>query len=83
MTGSGYKNDPTVLSRDVLVGMLGDGTSSMVELTLEGGREYFIAAACDEDCHDLDLRIFAPGQTSVLVEDTKDDDYPMNHFPRR
>ncbi len=80
VTSNGFRNDPSVLSRDIVVGMLANGTTSMVELTLEGGAMYFIAAACDEDCEDMDLRIFAPGKTTVLAEDTKDDDYPMINF---
>lgn len=80
VTSNGFRNDPSVLSRDVLVGMLANGTSSMVELTLVQGGRYFIAAACDQDCEDMDLRIFAPGKTTALAEDTKDDDYPMITF---
>lgn len=80
VTNAGFKNDPSVFSRDVMVGMLSGGTSAFVELSLTGGTRYFIAAACDQDCSDMDLRLFSADSTTPVAEDTKDDDYPMVNF---
>ena len=77
---SGFKDDPTVFARDVMVGMLANGTSSFVEINLTSGATYFIAAACDQDCEDMDLRLFSPESTTPLKQDTGDDDYPMITF---
>ena len=80
VTNNGFKSDPTVFSRDVVVGMLANGTTSFVELNLVAGARYFVAAACDEDCDDMDLRVFAPGTTTALAQDVGEDDYPMINF---
>jgi len=80
VTSNGFRSDSTVFSRDVVVGMLANGTTSFVELNLVAGGQYFIAAACDEDCEDMDLRVFAPGSTTALAQDVGEDDYPMINF---
>jgi hypothetical protein len=77
VTSNGFRPEPAVFSRDAIVGMLKGGTSSVMEINLQQGVNYFIAAACDEDCSDLDLRLYSPDSTTPLAEDTKDDDYPM------
>ncbi|HEX2187610.1 MAG TPA: hypothetical protein VHG51_01870 [Longimicrobiaceae bacterium] len=80
VTGNGFRADPGVFSRDVVVGALAKGTSSFQEINLQAGASYFIAAACDEDCSDMDLRLFASDSDEALAEDTKEDDYPMITF---
>lgn len=77
---NGFKDDPGVFARDVMVGMLANATTSFVEVSLTGGATYFIAAACDQDCSDMDLRIFSPESATPLKEDVGDDDYPMITF---
>ena len=59
---------------------LAKGATSMMEVPLVGGVNYFIAGACDEDCSDLDLRIFAADNTTPVAEDTAEDDAPMLNF---
>ena len=76
----GFRLEPSVFDRQAMVGALAKGASSMLEVTLVGGVSYFIAAACDEDCSDLDLRIFSADSTTPVAEDTKEDDYPMLTF---
>ena len=47
-------------------------------LTLEAGREYLIAGACDGDCRDMDLAILDPSGRRVIVDrDTGRDDLPL------
>jgi hypothetical protein len=80
VTSNGFRPEPSVFSRDAVVGMLKGGVSSVMEINLQQGVSYFIAGACDQDCSDLDLRLFAPGSSDVFAEDTQTDDYPMLTF---
>ncbi len=77
---SGFRAEPSVFDRDVVVGALGQGATSMLELNLVGGVNYFIPAVCDGDCSDMDLRIFSTDNTTAVAEDTADDDVPMLNF---
>jgi hypothetical protein len=77
---NGFRPEPAVFDRQAVVGALAKGATSMMEVTLVGGVNYFIAGACDEDCSDLDLRIFAADNTTPVAEDTADDDAPMLNF---
>jgi hypothetical protein len=71
----GFTADTGALGRPTLRGVLEHDTTVHFELTLEAGREYFIAARCDEGCVDLDARILAP-DFSPLAGDTLDNDVP-------
>lgn len=77
---SGFREEAGVFDRDVTVGMLADGTSGFLELHLREGVNYFVAAACDQDCSNLDLRLFSVESTTPVAEDNEDDDYPMLNF---
>jgi hypothetical protein len=79
-TQGGFRADPGVFDRQSVIGALGKGATSMMEVTLVGGASYFIAGACDEDCTDMDLRIFAADATTPVAEDTAEDDAPMLTF---
>lgn len=63
-----------------MIGALSQGATSMMELNLTAGAQYFIVGTCDDDCSDMDLRIYAPGNSRALKEDTSDDDAPMLAF---
>lgn len=76
----GFRPEPSVFDRDAVVGSLANGTTSMMELNLVAGVSYFIPAACDEDCSDLDLRLFSADGTTPVAEDTGEDDIPMLTF---
>jgi hypothetical protein len=76
----GFRLEPSVFDREAVVGALAKGATSMMEVTLVAGVSYFIAGACDEDCSDMDLRIFSADSSTPLAEDTKEDDYPMLTF---
>jgi len=71
----GFTADAGALGRPTFRGVLENDTTVHLELTLEAGREYFIAARCDEGCVDLDTRILAPDFSS-LADDTLDNDVP-------
>ncbi len=76
----GFRPDPTVFDRSAVVGMLASRSTSFLELNLVGGANYFIVAACDEDCSDLDLRLFPTTSRTAFVEDTGEDDNPVISF---
>ncbi len=76
----GFRSSPDVFDRDVIVGALAQGASSMMELNLVAGVQYVIGGACDEDCSDLDLRLYSSESTTALEKDQSDDDFPVLSF---
>jgi hypothetical protein len=60
------------------IGRLGDDEYIEHETVLRTGREYAIAAVCDEDCSDLDLELLRDG--SVVASDLEDDDIPLVRY---
>jgi len=56
--------------------LLGSGASDDYTFELKAGREYFIAAVCDQDCSDLDLKLFDEND-NVIEEDDQQDDAPI------
>ncbi|HEX7243534.1 MAG TPA: hypothetical protein VF263_24830 [Longimicrobiaceae bacterium] len=79
-TRQGFRSAPDVFDRNSIVGALAQGATSMLELSLVAGVEYRITGVCDEDCSDLDLRLFAPGSTQATEKDDSDDDVPILAF---
>lgn len=71
---NGYSAD-----RDPVYGQLADDASESLRIPLTGGRRYAIVGVCDEDCSDIDLRIYSPDGTK-LAEDIAVDDYPTVLF---
>lgn len=62
-----------------ITGTLNHGTQTGLSITLVGGGSYVVFAACDQDCTDIDLRLFAPdGQ--MIGEDIETDDRPVIIF---
>ena len=64
--------------RDVVV-PLEAGTEHRWSINLEGGRNYGIFGACDEDCSDVDLIVEGPNGQD-LGSDLLLDDYPIVGF---
>lgn len=64
--------------RDVVV-PLAAGTEHRWSINLEGGRNYGIFGACDEDCSDVDLIVEGP-DGGELGRDVLLDDYPIVGF---
>lgn len=56
--------------------LLGNRASDEYSFELKSGREYFIAAVCDQDCSDLDLKLFDEND-NVIAEDDLVDDAPI------
>ncbi len=59
-------------------GSLRNGYRSTRWIHLEAGTEYFISGRCDDDCPDLDLKLYSAG--SLVAADTDDDDRPLLSF---
>ena len=56
--------------------LLGNGASDDYTFELKAGREYFIASVCDQDCSDIDLKLFDEND-NVIAEDDLVDDAPI------
>lgn len=74
------QTDANVLSRNQVIGVLEDGATSYVEVMLEGGIEYFFAGVCDQDCSDLDLRLYLEDDFEEVASDVATDDVPLLSF---
>jgi hypothetical protein len=74
------RTDANVLSRNQLIGVLADEGTSYVEVLLQGGVEYFFAGACDQDCSDLDLRLYLAEDFEEVASDVETDDVPLLSF---
>ncbi|HUF50365.1 MAG TPA: hypothetical protein VMN60_05995 [Longimicrobiales bacterium] len=60
----------------VFTGSLAEGRSLTVNVPLDNAREYFFLGVCDNDCTDLDLKVYdTNGQ--LVDEDLELDDYPL------
>ena len=75
----GYRLQETIDPQG-LIGLLPNGGTVAVEITLRAGIQYFVSAVCDTDCEDLDLRVHAPGDEGPLAQDVEDDDVPLAVF---
>lgn len=65
-----------VCSHEPVTGDLADGASSTITMTLQGGANYMMVGACDEDCEDFDLFLYDPART-LLAENTEVTDWPF------
>jgi hypothetical protein len=65
------------------VGLLPQHGIVVLEMQLRAGIEYFVTGGCDADCHDLDLRAYAPGGRELLAQDVETDDVPILSFTAR
>jgi len=72
--GHGY-----VADREPMMGSLNAAANETMMVNLQGGVRYAIVGVCDEDCTDVDLRIWAPDNTK-LAEDILTDDTPVLEF---
>ncbi|MCS7031269.1 MAG: hypothetical protein NZL92_07050 [Gloeomargarita sp. SKYG116] len=71
------------LSHEPLTGLLSAGEFDLIQITLRAGIEYVIVAVCDQDCRDMDLRLY--DENGYLIdEDVALDDIPIvTVIPRR
>lgn len=78
LSDKGYR-----LTQEIKNGSLGDDQSDSFLLELVEGRSYALLGVCDEDCTDLDLRLFDDDGNEVDA-DVEADDYPVVEVrPRR
>ena len=70
----GYSAD-----RDPITGSLNSAANESMMVNLQGGTRYAIVGVCDNDCSDVDLRIWDPNGTK-LAEDIQTDDTPVLEF---
>ena len=60
-------------------GWLNEGQSEWLSIQLAAGTSYAIAATCDGDCTDLDLKVYNPFNR-LVVRDTSTDDVPVVYY---
>jgi hypothetical protein len=70
----GYSAD-----RDPVTGSLNGGASESRMINLTGGTRYAVVGVCDNDCTDVDLRIWDPSGTK-LAEDLQLNKTPILEF---
>lgn len=56
--------------------LLGNQASDNYTFQLKSGSDYFIAAVCDQDCSDIDLKLFDENE-NLVAEDTTEDGAPI------
>lgn len=71
----GLANNYT-LTHNPYVDSLGDGGSDSLTLNLQAGTSYAIVGVCDEDCGDIDLRLY-DAKGNFIDSDTSSDDNPV------
>src|SRR4051794_23351487 len=64
------------MTHQIYTGSLRNHTSEFVTLQLDIGTQYQIMGACDADCSDMDLTIYAPNGNEVDT-DVEMDDFPI------
>lgn len=65
-----------VASHRPFFGWLNDGASTEIQYNLETGVRYFFGGVCDNDCSDLDLKLY-DGNHRMIAQDTSADDTPL------
>lgn len=64
------------MSRDVYDGKLNADGIEDLTIMLRPGTSYAFMGVCDEDCHDIDLRLYDPDGDEV-ASDVRSDDWPI------
>jgi hypothetical protein len=70
-------------THDTYIGSLRTGGTSNHSVQLNGGTSYSLIGVCDNDCSDLDLRLFDPSGREVASDVLTDDTPVVNVTPRR
>lgn len=63
------------LTHDPFVDRLSSNQSDYVTINLHRGVNYAFVGVCDQDCQDIDLRLYDEGG-NLIDSDTGNDDYP-------
>lgn len=69
----------TRLAAGPVFGSLNDNDTDSHEMTVVGGTNYVIFGACDNDCRDVDIKIFDT-RGNLLMQDVLVDDQPAVLF---
>lgn len=64
------------LSHDPYINSLRANSTNHLRLNLRSGKSYAVVGVCDEDCSDIDLKIYDDNQ-NLIDTDSGTDDYPM------
>lgn len=64
------------LTHEPYIGSLPDGESSLHRIQLQGGHTYALIGVCDNDCTDLDMRLYDRDGDEV-DSDVQNDDTPV------
>jgi len=62
-------------SHEVVTGSLDNENTEWVEVNLSKGNTYYLLGVCDNDCSDLDLKLY--DSNTIISEDMASDDYPL------
>lgn len=71
-----FSEDGFIRSHEVVLGSMREGGRTEIVRTYRSGQTYGIMGACDRDCDDLDLFVYAPSGT-LLDSDVELDDTPL------
>ena len=74
--GTNLESKGFELTHQVHTGGLKQGANEGVTVRLESGVKYALVGVCDEDCKDLDLRLFDSARREV-AQDVGEDDVPV------
>ncbi len=67
---------------DPHIGNMPDNNSERHTLQLRSGYSYALAAVCDEDCGDIDLKLYDANGNTVVVDEERDDTPLLEVIPR-
>ena len=74
---SGYLTDRGYdMITEVYQGRLGNHENDVLTIDLQAGRAYAFLGVCDQDCRDMDLRLYDPDGNEI-DSDVGDDDWPV------
>jgi len=62
-------------SHEVVTGSLDNENTEWVVVNLSKGNTYYLLGVCDNDCSDLDLKLY--DSNTMISEDIASDDYPL------
>ena len=69
-------NNGMSLTHEPSIGSLANGTSERHTINLQAGTAYMLVGVCDNDCADLDFRLFDAGGNEI-ASDVATDDTPV------
>lgn len=71
------------LTHEPYIGSLNDGTSERHTINLQAGTSYALVGVCDNDCTDLDFRLYDAAGNEISEDVATDDTPVINITPRR